>query len=135
MTNTFPVLAAGITAWIALEIVTPFIPVTALMRGEAIERTETRVTLRVTGRKVRDCQVVGGTFVGWSQGPDGVWHEGSISFPNDATPDSSRPTGRQSFGLFRWDGVVPGAERVKATVTHNCDGHLRITTVGPFTIE
>lgn len=132
--SNFTILAtSGLAAWLAVSVASDLVPVTAFMRAEPVERTATEYTARVTGRKLRECIVVGGTFVGWARGGD-LWKEVPLEFINDATPDDSRPAGRQDFGLWRWQ-TPPNATRVKATVQHNCAGSVRITTVGPFNLK
>ena len=111
-----------------------FIPVTLDMNAVSWSSTRGSITADVQGRKIRNCTVQPGTFVGWAL-RRGVWTEVPIDFPNDPSPDSSKPVGNfqiQSFGKWRWHTRPENGLLVKLTVEHSCDGKTRISTNGPF---
>lgn len=117
------------------------VPVTAWMAGIPTDRNANDVTLRVSGYKLRDCDLVGGSFVGWYINEFGEWAEarGPVEFPDDASPGNSRPSSwwtRQDFGLFKLNGITPETVKVRVTVRHICDGdeEARRTVNGPWKI-
>lgn len=136
MNITGPVMGlAG--AILALGVAERFLPVVALM--EAVEITEAGdvVTAHVTGYKILDCSFVAGSGIAWASTDTG-WRElGPVVFVDDTTPDSTRPASaqKQDFGYWQWQGVPEGSPRVKATVLNNCNGRVRVTTVGPFEVR
>ena len=119
-----------------VNLVESSLPVTMGMKAEYVSFAQGDYTVRVTGYKVKGCTVVPGTFTGWYKS-GGMWNETGILFPNDETPNSSKPKAYDpvEFGLFQWPGIPGSATHVKMTVVHNCDGHLEITTVGPWEVE
>ncbi len=120
------------------------IPVVMLMSGTVVERLEASAIVRVKGRKIRDCKLVPGTWVGFYQNKAGEFAEalGEVTHPGDKSKDSSRAAGwweRKDFGLFKVDGIPAYADSVKVTVQHLCDGDdiPRVTDngawyVGPY---
>lgn len=136
----FSKLAAPITgtalALAGVSFAENMLPVTLAMNATPVSMSGGSYTVDVTGYKVKACTVVPGTFTGWYRS-GGVWHETALTFPEDETPDSSKPKSYDpvAFGLFRWSGLPLSATHVKVTVIHNCDGALSITTNGPWKIE
>lgn len=108
-------------------------PVVFGMNAKFVEAASGAATAKVSGWKIRDCLVVEGSFVGWYKS-QGVWHETEFSFPNDTSPDSSKPMGfaRINFGLFRWDGLPESANKVRLTNQHFCGGKVFTTVSGPW---
>lgn len=125
-----------VLALVSMNFIEDYLPVTALMRADPVELTETEYTARVSGYKIKGCPVVKDSFIGW-QKSDAGWFETGISFPDDPSPNSSNPASYEqlNFGLFKWHGLKIGSEKVRVTVMHNCGGKVVITTVGPFDIE
>lgn len=119
-----------------VNMVETALPVTMGMQAEYVSTEGRDYTVRVTGYKVKSCTVVPGTSVGWYKS-GGMWKETGLLFPDDKSPNSSAPKSYDpvSFGLFQWADVPDAATHVKMTVVHNCDGHLEITTVGPWEIK
>ncbi|WP_147127828.1 hypothetical protein [Shimia ponticola] len=134
--HAFTVLAAGLAAYAVVDVAESLVPVVWRMKAEAVSYEAGTYTARVSGYKLKDCLVVPGSFIGWYRDA-AEWREVPIAFPDDASPDSSNPAGwsPQSFGLFEWSDVPEAARKVKATLVHNCDGHLTVTTVGPFRLD
>lgn len=127
MNTAGPFIATG--AFIALTgLFNEFAPVTVGMKIEEATRVESVVQGRVFGRKIKDCAVVKGSFVGW-QKIDDIWYETRFGFVADESPDSTRPDGwePQDFGVWQWSGVSPSATDVKMTLQHNCRGDLTVT--------
>lgn len=107
-------------------------PVVVFMTAQNVAFEAGSVTAEVFGRKLRNCEVVKGSVIGWYE-RGGVWFEiEDFEFLQDRTPDSTRPTGRQSFGVWRWGGIHPDATAVRMTMEHLCGDTLRVTTNGPF---
>lgn len=130
--NTLSGVAGAAFSVMAINFVEDRLPVVALMTADAVEFSND-YTARVTGRKVLDCPIVKDSFVGWYR-IGATWQEVAISFPDDATPNDSRPTGKQDFGLWRWHDVPSEARQVRMTLQHNCGGNIRLTSVGPFNV-
>ena len=131
-TNTLSGIAGAAFAVVAVNFAEDRLPVVAFMTADAVEFSDD-YTANVTGRKVLDCPIVKDSFVGWYR-IGSTWHEVAISFPDDLSPNDSRPTGKQDFGLWRWHDVPPAARQVRMTLQHNCGGDIRLTSVGPFTV-
>ena len=107
-------------------------PVISDMAASHWVLTSEYVEAQITGRKLRNCVPVKGSFAGYAlQG--NTWHETDFIFIEDKSPDSSRPEGINDFGVWRWD--VSEAEEVMVTVTHICNGIAVPTTIGPFELE
>lgn len=83
----------------------------------------------ITGRKVSDCVLIPNTQVGWAY--NGIWRETEFAFINDTSPNSNRPTGLQSFGLWRWR-IRPTDSRVRLTIQHICNDEPVLSIIGPF---
>lgn len=130
--NMFTAAAGWTLFFIILTVFQTFVPVAAFMSAKGFTADETSITSRIVGYKWRSCDPVPGSFVGWVK--DEEWREVGFNFPNDLTPDSSKPATfeRQSFGLWRWE-VNPAIDQtVKMTMQHNCNGTIRTSTFGPF---
>ena len=117
------------------------VPVATFVDASVVHRAKGSVTLSVSGYKIHDCKLVGGSFVGWYINQAGEWAEarGPVQFPDDASIDSTRPASiftRQHFGLLRITGIPPYTVMVRITVNHLCDGdeQPRLTTMGPWRI-
>ncbi len=114
-----------------------YLPVTFLMKAEQVSRVESAVTMRVSGYKLRDCEVVKGSPVGWYViGGEPI--ETSFEFVDDLTPDSSKPKSlfeRQSFGLWKWEGLPEFADEVRLTIKHTCGSETKTRIVGTWPIE
>lgn len=126
--NSFgPIIAAA--AFVALSgVFSAYAPVTYGMRFEEVSRSGAVVEGRVLGRKIKDCAVVNGSFVGW-QKVGGIWYETPFQFISDETPDSTRPDtwALQDFGIWQWSNVLADASNLKMTLQHNCGGDLTVT--------
>lgn len=117
-------------ALMATQAVEPMLPVVATMDLQNVTRSAGVVSGDVTGRKIKQCTVVGGSFLGW-QKLHGVWSEVPFAFVDDPSPNSTRPNSwaRQSFDIWQWSGVSDEAQAVKLSLLHNCDGRLQITQI------
>lgn len=121
----------AVLAVLAIQGGTALTPVVAFMKIEDVQRTDETITGRVIGRKIKNCPIVGNSFVGW-QKRAGIWEEVSgFEFLNDASPNSSKPSSiaNQSFGLWRWHGIAEDATAVRLTLLHNCGGDAVITKI------
>lgn len=129
-------VVGGAIALAGANVIESALPVTMMMRAEPVSHSGNSYTVDVTGYKIKACTVVQDTFTGWYKA-GGTWHETRITFPDDLTPDSSKPNSYDpvSFGMFRWSDLPLAATHVKMTVIHDCEGALSITTVGPWKIE
>lgn len=101
------------------------IPVTIAMTGTLVERTDNRVTMEVTGYKIRDCQLIPDGFAGYYHTGDGrgVREAGVVTFPYDRIDGNSRPVGffnKYNFGLFSVNGVPIEAIDVFVSSEHWC---------------
>lgn len=117
-----------------VNVAVGFIPITFLVSVNEWVTTKNHVTaVEVAGYKVRDCQTVKGSFVGWVYF-DEMWHETPFEFVNDPSPDSSEPAtfDKQSFGSWRWHTPPQIGELVKMTMQHSCKGVIQTTSIGPF---
>lgn len=133
--QVLPAFFGGLLFMGMLNFWQAFLPVTVFMKAIPIEKTATSYTAKVTGYKIRNCPIVANSFVGWFDAGSG-WHETAFDFPKDLTPNSSKPSGvdRQSFGLWRW--VIPAnAKRVRMTAQHDCNGEIRTSTFGPYSVS
>lgn len=117
-------------ALVVAGIVESALPVVAGMSAVTESRVQNTYSARVQGYKIKDCLVVGGSFVGW-QKVSSTWLETPFAFVDDATPNDSKPRAfdKQDFGVWRWDDIQEDAEQVRLSMQHNCDGHLTITTI------
>lgn len=135
--NTLYSAVAGLALALgATSLGNSILPVVAGMRASLILHEGHVVTAYVTGRKLKDCHVVSGSFVGWYRSA-GIWHEAPVEFVNDMTPNSSRPAGweRQDFGIWRWRHVPDTADAVRVSLQHECGASVRSTVAGPFEIS
>lgn len=117
-------------------VILPYVmPVVVFDRADNLRRTTSGdVRASLGAWKVRGCQVVSGSFVGWARGPDG-WREVGFAWIDDLSPDSSNPAGMffQTFGLAEWSGVSRSATSVRLTVLHSCGGRAPFVSVmGPY---
>lgn len=83
------------------------------------------------GYKMRDWWPVAGSFGGQVD----TGHEiidVPFQFVADPTPASSKPTGWQSFGIWRWYDVAP--EAVRLTMRHTNGDHETISAYGFYTV-
>jgi hypothetical protein len=117
---------------VLLTVFDTFTPVTTFMQVREWRSDRSSITADVVGFKIRDCDVVPGSSVGWVKGSE--WYEVPFEFVDDDTPDSSKPatSAKQSFGLWRWVTRPVDGKLVKMTIQHKCDGVVRTTTAGPF---
>ena len=95
-------------------------------KGEILKREGDRVTIHVYGRKLRDCEAVIGSVNSYSI-KDGVLygaHEQRLSGDS-----SSRPVGLVDLGTWLIWPAVEGAQEVKMSVRHLCDGRSITTEV------
>jgi hypothetical protein len=118
---------------IFVNVVVSFIPITFLMSVNEWKSTRSHITAEVMGYKVRDCQVVKGSFVGWVYSGE-AWREIPFEFVNDSSPNSSKPAtfDKQSFGSWRWHTQPRDGKSVKMTMQHSCNGAIQTTSIGPF---
>lgn len=125
----------AIAAIMAMPQIEKMMPVVAYMAADSGVAIDGMFTAHVTGRKIRECFPIAGTQAGWYR-VDGIWYEADgFSFVNDPS-FTSRPAqpALQDFGVWQWAGLPDGADRVKTTIMHDCDGRLKLTTVGPFNV-
>lgn len=125
----------AVAAVLAMPQVVKFMPVVAYMQADSPQIEGDAFSVHVTGRKIRECVFLGGTAAGWYR-MDGVWREADgFEFVNDPAENSRpRDASLQDFGVWRWSGVEAGSDAVKFTVVHDCEGQLKLTTVGPFDV-
>jgi hypothetical protein len=110
-------------------------PPTMVVSGFAAytpKRVREYFSAHVIGRKEEFCIYVPDSQVGWAF--DGIWREVPFKYLDDPTPNSTRPVGHQSFGIWQWK-VREGDFQVKTTVKHDCNGHSILSTIGPFGIR
>ena len=96
--------------------------------------TRQSVSAHVSGRKIRNCQLVRDSEAGFMRS-GGIWFKVPFRFRSDPSPGASRPEGHQSFGVWEWsreDGQP--VEQVMLRVRHICDRSERVTTQGPFDV-
>lgn len=109
-----------------------FAPVVVFMKAGKWQAEGQSVSASITGYKLKSCNVVKGSSVGWAKF-NGEWSEVPFAFIADDTPDSTRPAefSRQSFGRWSWTLPVT-TDQVRLTMQHECDGEVRTTVIGPF---
>lgn len=117
-------------------------PVVSNFTFEIVNRGVDFVSIIPIGEKNRDCELAKidsdgrpmAPFNGYSS-HNGVSMESALSFENDPTPNNSRPKGKQSFGIWKFDlKDQPNADEVYITAQHDC-GFWKLTTkIGPFNI-
>lgn len=122
--STIVIVALIIIVKLVLMFLT--IPVTVGMRGQLVDRGENHATLEVNGYKIRDCDVIMDSFVGYYRDRDsvGLVEVQRVDFPYDRLPGNSRaPSTSRSynFGLFRFSGLPSTAEGVYFSSKHSCD--------------
>ena len=76
---------------IFVNIVVSFIPITLFMSVQNWKGTRSYITAEVTGYKIRDCQVVRDSYVGWVYSGE-TWYEIPFEFVDDDSPNSSKPS-------------------------------------------
>lgn len=110
------------------------VPVVGFMKASYISAEGGVVTARVTGVKIRGCDYIKGSSIGWYKGPFGVWHETDFTYVGDLSPDSNRASGwfRQNFGLWQWSGIPSEYQKLRVTTQHDCGGKIRTTIAGTF---
>lgn len=131
--QAIPAFLAMLLWLIIVAVFRAFFPVVIFMEPGVWKANHVTVQAKVTGYKIRDCEVVPKTFIGWVQRGNS-WTEVPLTFPDDPSPDSTAPKSyeRQSFGIWRWRVDPKTANTIKVTLQHKCDGKVRTTTVGPF---
>ena len=124
---------AAFLLYMGLHLWTAFAPVTLFFKASDWHIKESGITADLTGYKIRNCEVVRGSAVGWQQTGAG-WTETPFTFMHDSSPDSTRPAElrKQSFGTWRWT-TTSLDHPVRLTVQHECDGVVRTSIIGPFT--
>lgn len=124
---------AAFLLYVGVHLWTVFAPVTVFFKASDWHIEPSGITSTLTGYKIRNCQVVRGSAVGWQQTGAG-WTETPFTFISDSSPDSTRPAElkRQSFGTWRWT-TTSIDHPVRLTVQHECNGVVRTTIIGPFT--
>lgn len=126
-----PMATVALTAALTFQGVSladRFMPVVVGMDGAKWQINGSRVSARITGRKIWDCTYVKGSEVGWAYA-GGARKEVSFDYINDLTPGDSRPAGTQDFGRWQWSNLPDGAESVMQSVQHDCGGVLRVTLI------
>ncbi len=123
-------LGGTAVAVVVAGIVESALPVVARMEAVTEARVFETYVARVEGYKIKDCLVVGDSYVGW-QLVNNTWTETPFAFVDDSTPNDSKPRAleKQDFGVWKWSDVDPDADQVRLSLQHNCDGHLTITTI------
>ncbi|MBW4710745.1 hypothetical protein KX928_23390 [Roseobacter sp. YSTF-M11] len=101
------------------------------------------VQARFAGYKVRDLRPVRGSVTG-SVRQYGFWDDVLFEFVDDPTPDSSKPKGKQHFGVWRWYGPLIAEAQMSMRHTNrplgmadggsNPNWYEVISTYGPYTI-
>lgn len=127
----------AITFACLVALIAPLLmPVVILDRTADLRRVapaEVRAVL--SGHKIRGCELVAGSFVGWYLAPWG-WQEVPFEWLADTSPDSTRPRSlfeRQRFGPALWREVPAAAREVRVTAQHNCGSEPPVVTVlGPY---
>lgn len=115
------------------------LPVTAFMKVTVVTVEKGRVVLHVTGRKLRDCDLVPHSKVGWYM-LAGIPIETEFEFLKDTTPESTRPAAWmevQDFGHWEWKGVPLTSTEVRLTARHKCSTGIKTRIIGtwPFLTE
>jgi len=112
-------------------------------KGEVVNHTHGRLQMKVSAYKLRDCEIVPNSQLGYVHSAGGLWEEAEIRFIRDITPNSSKPRlfQRQSFGTWEWS-FYPNklAKSVLVTVIHRCkylseSNNLRLTRIGPMDVK
>lgn len=125
----FSIVFSGAAFWLGASPASTRTNVVAGFMAETIVKTPFVYTALVTGQKINDCSLVPNSQVGWAY--NGLWRETEFAFINDTSPNSSRPTGVQSFGLWAWR-IRPTDSRVRLTIQHMCGDKLILSLIGPF---
>lgn len=88
-------------------------------------------SVHVFGEKVRDCELL--TITGYAVTDAGMLKV-PLTFPDDPAPGSSRPEGKQDFGVWSFDlSAAPQASAVFAHTRHDCSTPWVISTdIGPW---
>lgn len=110
------------------------VPVAVFMAASDWRVEPGSVRATITGWKIRSCEFVKNGEAGYAKF-NGQWEEVRFAFERDPSPGSTRPLGRQSFGVWAWShdrSARPSS--VKITVKHMCDGSMRVTEQGPFEV-
>lgn len=110
------------------------VPVSAFMTAHDWRVEPGSVRATITGWKIRSCEFVKNGEAGYAKF-NGQWEEVRFAFERDPSPGSTRPLGRQSFGVWAWShDRIDTPSQVKITVKHICDGSMRVTEQGPFEV-
>lgn len=152
------VVVAGVFAWSNVQVARANLALVA-HEAEMIRREDDRRKPVIIEMVAKDWRVVDDL---WSASVYGIKSRGECephSFPwtgvamnrvsgeftlrflDDDTPGSSRPAGKQSFGVWAFDGDVMVCDEIVITARHLCPGtdgdayHYGVTTpMGPFVV-
>lgn len=130
--------SSAVIAACLLALVVPYLmPVVILDRADNMRRLPGgSVAAELSAIKIRGCNVVAGSFVGWDYGPKG-WAETGFEWVGDLSPDSTKPRSwwRVQLGPALWWHAREDATKVRLTVQHSCGGRAPFVTVlGPYDI-
>ena len=107
-----------------------------LAKGDTIKNAGGAVLLNVSAYKLRNCEIIPNSALGYVRSDGKLWEEASIKFIADKSPNSNRPRilQRQSFGVWEWtwEHVDQTAKEVMVTVVHRCNNKMRLTRIGPM---
>ena len=108
-------------------------PVVEDVSANQISSSNDEVTYKIIADKTRNCLFL--SAQGYSV-QDGILMKSQLSFLNDPSPNASRPTGKQSMGLWRFNiNNQPNATETIAVVEHDCGFWNVRTQLGPWPIE
>ncbi|WP_321336609.1 hypothetical protein [Breoghania sp.] len=123
----FAFCGAWVVVLVASAIWCAVVPVVGFMSATEWSVTADHVSARISGRKLRACQYVAGSVAGYVRGAGGVWRVAPIEYSLEFETQSAAVR----WGIDR-AGVEPAA--VLLLVRYDCDGSIKETQVGPFTV-
>lgn len=101
------------------------------MQGEIVARDQSSVTLRIWGKKTRECQFL--AMQSFSITADGVRHDTRLERIDMDNQNRTRPAGIYDLGLWRIE-PVNGASAVAIYIQHNCGGRMLLTRVAQVSL-
>jgi len=134
------IIGGFILFWIVSWAWATHLPVTAFMENSGFTREGLVVQSKFTGYKIRECDRVVRSEVGWYRAY-GVWEETSFKFIKDTSPNNTKPSGmwKQGFGIWQWGYVPTVATELRLTMLFDCKDNtppnLEIVGVWPLSIK
>ena len=127
----YVIIAGSLLGFLAWENTCPVV-ISAQADEWAVEGD--KIYAHVTGTKIRQCTFIANSPAGYAL------HKGMIAktgfqYLKDPKPGSSRPIGKNDFGIWLWTDLSDSApDALEVTVEHRCLWTDIQTRMGPFVV-